>query len=112
MSIVKRRLKVKGYHIAEGPLKIKLVSGRASLTGKRLLEGEDAVIPLAKATLLEVEGEAELEVMGGGTLSQIEESTIPREWQSFIDNLASRGEGVVFVLGSVDSGKTFFITYT
>ncbi len=112
MSIAKRRLKVKGYYTVEGPLRIKLVSGEAALTGKKLLEGEEAVIPLAKATLLEAEGKTELEVVGGGAINQVEKSTIPQEWRNFIGDLASRGEGVVFVLGSVDSGKTFFITYT
>ncbi|MCS7139604.1 MAG: Clp1/GlmU family protein [Candidatus Nezhaarchaeota archaeon] len=100
-----------GYFIAEGPLRIKLTDGSLEVSGKSLKVGEEVVIPAAKATLMESPHGARVEVRGGGSLTKLEQSTIPKEWLSFMD-VALKGRRLVIALGHVDSGKTFFITYT
>lgn len=101
---------VNGYCILEGPLRIKLIEGEAQVTGKRLSAREEVVIPSAKATLMEASGRAKVELRGGGTLTKLDSSTIPREWVEILDSVG-RGPRVIFTLACVDSGKTFFVTY-
>jgi len=99
-----------GYWILEGPLRVRLIEGEAEVTGKRLNAKEEVVIPSAKATLMEAHGRAKVELRGSGTLTKLDSSTIPKEWTEVLDSMA-KGPRVVFTLGSVDSGKTFFVTY-
>jgi polynucleotide 5'-hydroxyl-kinase GRC3/NOL9 len=101
---------VKGYCILEGPLRVKLIEGEVQVTGKRLSTKEEVVIPSAKATLMEAPCGAKVELRGGGTLTKLDSSTIPRGWVEVLDSVG-RGPRVVFTLGCVDSGKTFFVTY-
>ena len=108
---VERTEEVSGFYVVEGPLRIRISKGSVELTGKSLSTGDEAIIPYAKATLMEAQGEAEVKVRGGGSLTKLDRSTIPREWMDFVDSVSSR-ECTVFTLGYVDSGKTFFVTYT
>jgi len=101
---------VRGYCVLEGPLKVRLVEGEAEVTGKKLSAKEEVVIPLAKATLMEAPSGAKVELRGSGTLTKLDSSTIPKGWAELIDSIA-KGPRVVFALGHVDSGKTFFVTY-
>jgi len=101
---------VRGYCVLEGPLKVRLVEGEAEVTGKRLSAKEEVVIPLAKATLMEAPSGAKVELRGSGTLTKLDSSTIPKGWAELIDSIA-KGPRVVFALGYLDSGKTFFVTY-
>ncbi len=101
---------VRGYCVLEGPLKVRLMEGEAEVTGKRLYAKEEVVIPFAKATLMEALGGAKVELRGSGTLTKLDSSTIPREWVDVLNPMVE-GPRVVFTLGCVDSGKTFFVTY-
>ncbi|MHC1628592.1 MAG: Clp1/GlmU family protein [Candidatus Nezhaarchaeales archaeon] len=102
---------IAGYYIVEGPLRIKLIEGQLELTGKSLSINEEVVIPSAKATLMESPNGAKVEFRGGGAAIKLESSTIPREWIDFINSMP-RKTYTVFTLGYIDSGKTFFVTYT
>ena len=102
---------ITGYYIAEGPLRVKLIEGQLEVTGKNLNAKEEVVIPLAKATLMESTYGAKVEIKGGGLITKLEASTIPREWLEFLDSISKR-PCIVFTLGYIDSGKTFFVTYT
>ncbi|MEM2214923.1 MAG: Clp1/GlmU family protein [Candidatus Nezhaarchaeales archaeon] len=99
-----------GYYIVEGPLKIRLIEGFMEVTGKRLDVNEEVVIPTAKATLIEAPRGAKIELRGSGTVNKLEASTVPREWLNLIDSLPK--DSLVFALGCIDVGKTFFVTYT
>ncbi|MEM4475484.1 MAG: Clp1/GlmU family protein [Fervidicoccaceae archaeon] len=105
------RVTLSGYYLAEGPLRLKVVRGLVEVTGKTLEPGSEVVVPAAKATLVETaESEAEVEVRGG-SMSKCESSTVPPEWRSFIEELASEKRGLTLLVGPVDSGKTFLATY-
>ena len=101
---------VRGYYVLEGPLKVRLLEGEAEVTGKRLGAKEEVVIPSAKATLMEAPSGAKVELRGSGALTKLDSSTIPKGWAEFVDSIA-KGPRAVFALGSMDSGKTFFVTY-
>ncbi|MEM1744204.1 MAG: Clp1/GlmU family protein [Candidatus Nezhaarchaeales archaeon] len=99
-----------GYYVVEGPLKIRLIEGFVEVTGKDLDVNEEVIVPMAKATLIEAPRGAKVELRGSGIVTKLEASTIPREWLSLIDSLPK--DSVVFTLGCIDTGKTFFVTYT
>ncbi|MDI9619319.1 MAG: Clp1/GlmU family protein [Candidatus Nezhaarchaeota archaeon] len=100
---------VRGHYAIEGPLKLRVLRGCVELTGKELGGGDEAVVPAAKATLLEAVDEAEVELLGGGSIIELEASTIPREWVEFVESVS--GHCTISTIGPMDSGKTFFVTY-
>ncbi len=101
---------ISGYYVVEGPLKVKVLNGEAEITGRKLKPGEEAIVPLAKATLVESPSKAEVQLRGSGKVTKLESSTIPSEWKEVLDSLTDEIR-TVFIVGSIDSGKTFFTTY-
>ena len=106
-----RRIDIKGYYIAEGPLRIRILSGNVALSGAIFKPKSELIVPLAKSTLLETLEEATVEVIGSGTLRNIETSTIPNEWSEIAHEIITKGYRSIVVLGAIDTGKTFFTTY-
>jgi len=111
MAHLERVEEFAGYYVVEGPLRIRLIDGYLEVTGKSLSVNEEVIVPSAKATLIESPSGAKVELKGSGVIRRLESSTVPREWLDFISSIPRRPH-VIFTLGYVDSGKTFFVTYT
>jgi len=99
------------FMLAEGPLRVKLLEGEASICGARCREGYEFLLVAEKAVTVEALTDLRLEVHGGLEAKlEKSEKTVPEEWLSVVEELA-KGRGTVMLVGHVDSGKTFMATY-
>ncbi|MEM3402213.1 MAG: Clp1/GlmU family protein [Candidatus Hadarchaeales archaeon] len=98
---------------AEGEIKIRIVEGEILVSGGLRKKGEEIVIPRAKSVPVEGVTRARVECILGpnGKWEKLPERTIPREWETLIDEIKKKRPRSVLVMGTVDVGKTFFTTY-
>jgi polynucleotide 5'-hydroxyl-kinase GRC3/NOL9 len=100
--------------LVDGPAKIKLHSGKASVLGAMVKTGEQIVVRRGKRMPLEGLVGCEVELILGDSASYTmnEESTIPSLWLQATEKTLSRKEPTtVLVIGGIDCGKTGFCTY-
>ena len=84
--------------LLDGPAKVSVLSGECSVFGAKIKELE---VPENKRVALK--GACKL-LIEGGTLSLVQGSTIPEDW-----NLSVKGK--VLILGEMDSGKSVLCTF-
>lgn len=99
--------------VAEGLLDLGVKEGEVTVSGGLHEEGEEITIPKAKSVPLEASTEAVIECTKkeGGEIERLSERTIPRGWDSVIDEIIEEEPRGITVLGETDTGKTFFSTY-
>ncbi|MCW4019989.1 MAG: Clp1/GlmU family protein [Candidatus Bathyarchaeota archaeon] len=100
--------------LVDGPARIQLLSGKATVLGARVKAGEQVVVRRGKRMVLEALRGCKVELILGGSASytQIDGSSIPPSWKEAVDEILSKEtRKTVLVIGGVDSGKTSFCTY-
>ena len=100
-------IKIEGFaslHVKEG--KVLIIGGLHEKWAK-------VVIPRAKSIPIEAESDAVVEYMlgPGGKMEKLPGRTIPREWDTLVEEIIAKKPRVVLILGEVDTGKSFFSTY-
>ena len=100
-------IKIEGFaslHVKEG--KILIIGGLHEKWAK-------VVVPRAKSIPIEAESDAVVECTLGpnGKMERLPGRTIPREWDTLVEEIIAKKPRIVLVLGEVDTGKSFFSTY-
>ncbi|MGC9148085.1 MAG: Clp1/GlmU family protein [Sulfolobales archaeon] len=93
-----------------GPASLKVLSGKISILGKIMTQGESIVISLYRSYPIYSleESSAEVSLGEGGYVEyprEIDETTL--EWFEVVDKIIERGTRIV-VIGPIESGKTTF----
>ncbi|MGQ4892746.1 MAG: Clp1/GlmU family protein [Candidatus Njordarchaeia archaeon] len=97
-----------------GYASISIIKGTAEVFGAVFNEGEAVVVEENKsAPFKPLGGELVIEVeLRGGYISYIDGDLIPEDWRGVADELAHfDGKLKVMIVGSVDVGKTGFVTF-
>jgi len=100
--------------LVDGPARIQLQSGKASVLGALVKTGEQIVVRRGKRMPLEglVNCEVELTLGDSASYTINEGSTIPPSWLQAAEKTLSRKEPTTtLIIGEVDCGKTGFCTY-
>jgi polynucleotide 5'-hydroxyl-kinase GRC3/NOL9 len=100
--------------LVDGPARIQILSGKASVLGALVETGEQIVVRRGKRMPLEglVNCDVELTLGDSASYTINEGSTIPPSWVQAAEKILSRKEPTtVLVIGEVDCGKTGFCTY-
>jgi polynucleotide 5'-hydroxyl-kinase GRC3/NOL9 len=98
-----------------GPASVKVLSGNVEVLGALAQTKGKIVIREGKQMAFEVKKKATFSItLGeGGTLEEVNGSTLPDSWSKAVEQLLSEDEKPVkiVVIGKVDVGKTSFCTY-
>jgi len=100
--------------LVDGPARIQLHSGKASVLGALVEPKEQIVVRRGKCMPLESVVSCELELVLGDSASYTvnEGTAIPSSWLQVAEKILSRKEPTtVLVIGAVDCGKTGLCTY-
>jgi polynucleotide 5'-hydroxyl-kinase GRC3/NOL9 len=100
--------------LVDGPARVDLLSGRASVLGALIKAEENIVVRKGKRIPLQFLCNSEVELVLGDSASYAETDgdSIPSSWGDAVNEIQSTKEPkIVLVLGGVDSGKTSFCTY-
>ena len=100
--------------LVEGPVRVNLKSGKASVLGAQVDSGEHLVVRRGKCMpiLGLVDCEVDLTLGENATQTIHNENTIPSSWLQATEKiLTSEKPSTVLVVGSVDCGKTGFCTF-
>ena len=110
---MKIKVKRKDIYILKGPGKVRVEKGRIEVAGKSVVENEEVFIPFGKSYPVEIQEESQLsvEVKKPGKLKKIKEKTVPSSWDDLTLRIIKEKVRIVFILGEVDTGKSFFVTY-
>lgn len=100
--------------LINGPAFIALHDGESFLLGKRIVAGEEMIVPKGKSAPLEVESESIIEIrLGSGASINEFVGAIPNDWKTAVETiLNSKAPLKVMIIGGVDSGKTTFAVYS
>lgn len=96
-----------------GPSTVHLLKGAADAIGKPIVEGAAIFIPENKKVPFEFEERSEIRIDSAlpEPAERLPERTIPQSWDDLVHRIFKEHARLVFVLGEMDSGKTFFSTY-
>ncbi len=100
--------------LVDGPARVHLRSGKVSVLGAQVENGEQIVVRRGKRMPITGLVDCEVELILGENASHtiVEENTIPSSWlQASEKILAQKEPTTVLVVGSVDCGKTGFCTF-
>jgi polynucleotide 5'-hydroxyl-kinase GRC3/NOL9 len=100
--------------LVDGPARIQILSGKASVLGALVETGEQIVVRRGKRMPLEslVNCDVELTLGDSASFTLNDGSTIPPSWLQASEKILSRKEPTtVLIIGEVDCGKTGFCTF-
>jgi polynucleotide 5'-hydroxyl-kinase GRC3/NOL9 len=100
--------------LLDGPAKMQLRTGEASVLGAPVKPTEQVIVRRGKHLPFEALVDSQVELALGDSASYVMEdaSAIPPSWRSSVEEiLSSKQCGTVLVMGGVDAGKTGFCTY-
>jgi len=100
--------------LVDGPARVHIKSGKASVLGAQVESGEQLVVRRGKCMPILGLVDCEVELVLGENASQTihDGNTIPSSWLQTAEKILDREEPTtVLVLGSVDCGKTGFCTF-
>ena len=97
----------------EGFASLDVKEGKVSIIGGLHDKWAKVVIPRAKSIPVEAESDAIIEYMLGPSskMEKLPGRTIPREWDTLVEEIVAKKPRVVLILGEVDTGKSFLSTY-
>ncbi len=101
------------FYLIGGPSRVEVLRGAAEAIGKPIVPGETIHIPENKKIPFEFGERAEIRIDSAlaNPAEKIPERTIPQSWDDLVYRIYKEHARLVFVLGEMDSGKTFFSTY-
>ena len=98
-----------------GELTVRILEGEAEIFGYPYKENDTVIIEKNRsAPMIPTTDSLKIEVKvgEGGYITYLEESLIPESWYNLVEELIDSRKGTkIMVLGSVDVGKTGFITF-
>ena len=100
--------------LVDGPATVTVLKGQANILGFVLKPESRVVVQVGRRAPITTDKKALLEIrLGeGGSIDEVEESTIPESWEEAAERIIESEKPVrVIVLGGVDSGKTSLCTY-
>lgn len=100
--------------LVDGPARVHILAGRASVLGALPETGDSIVVRKGKRTPFDAlrNSRVELTLGDSASYSEIEGSSIPSSWREGVNEIvSSRKHKIILVLGGVDCGKTSFCTY-
>lgn len=100
--------------ILKGPVLFKILQGEIEAVGTIINNhSHEQFIPLGKNIPIECLKDAIIEIIKGNknNIEILKSKTIPREWHKLIQKINNNSLKKIIVLGEMDTGKSFFITY-
>ncbi len=94
--------------VVQGPARVRVVSGEASVFGAPLGPGESLSVPSYRSVPVEASGrcKVDLEFEGGASFKKFVGSPIPQEWRDLSKELLEGEAKRLMVVGATDSGKS------
>ena len=100
--------------LVDGPASISILSGSALVLGMKIKPGRTIVVKGGRRLPIEAVKSLviEAQIGEGGSLNEVEGSTIPQSWLEVAEKIIScEKPATVVVMGGVDSGKSSLCTY-
>lgn len=93
----------------DGPARVRILSGKVEVVGARVSQFE---VPRGKRLPVEALAKTRLDIDApAGSVEEVTGRTIPASWDRFVARMKKERPKSVFVLGEMDTGKSFFATY-
>ncbi len=103
-------------YLFKGEIEFSVKTGAVEAVGKRLdYRDLNQIIPVGKSVPIECVEDSYIELYEGKYFKQIEKlsgRTIPKEWDELLERIIKEKATKIIVLGEMDTGKSFFTTYT
>ncbi|PIU46862.1 MAG: hypothetical protein COS94_08975 [Candidatus Hydrogenedentes bacterium CG07_land_8_20_14_0_80_42_17] len=98
--------------LVDGPARIELVSGECEAVGALLKSHDRIFIPKGKKIPIEGVTSSQINLSAEeGHVETIPYRTIPRSWDILVEKILKERPKSIFVIGEMDTGKSFFTTY-
>lgn len=98
--------------LVDGPAVVSVRSGRCDAVGALLGKGNSVAIPKGKKIPVEAVAVSLVEVVGKeAKVVDLPERTIPDSWETLLKRMIKERPKSVFVIGEMDTGKSFFTTW-
>lgn len=111
---MKQSIKRGSFLLFKGPLTFKILAGKVEAVGSIINKNsEKQIIPLGKGIPIEALTDSilDIQIEKQENIEFLKENTISVKWQQLINNILKKKQKKLIVLGEVDTGKSFFITY-
>lgn len=102
-----------GIALVSGRAEIEILNGPVQIIGYPQPTGHRFEIPLGKTIPLVIRPGCSVRILlsDEGSIETLRESTIPPDWDRLVDTILKRNTRLILILGSMDTGKSFFATY-